>query len=150
VLGISLALLAHYVWLLRFQRRPVAIVALASAAACGSVWLFGLAAGTGATFVAWSLLAIVLGRNRSARLLLAYVLPAPHSRRLLRDGAGDDDDRGARVGTTKARRKRRYKIFSFVKTKECFVALRNLRDFGFRPFARTLMAPATIRAFAAD
>lgn len=74
VFGVSLALLAHYVWLLRFQRRAVGIVALASAAACVSVWLFGFAVGTGATLVAWSLLAILLGRNRSARLLLAYAV----------------------------------------------------------------------------
>jgi hypothetical protein len=73
-LGVSLALLSYYAWLLRFQRRAVATVAVASAAAWVSVRLFGLAVGTGATFVAWSLLAIVLGRNRSARLLLAYVV----------------------------------------------------------------------------
>jgi hypothetical protein len=73
VLGVSLALLVHYVWLLRVQRGSVAIVAVASAAAWFGVRLFGLAVGTGATVVVWSLLAVVVGRNRSARLLLAYI-----------------------------------------------------------------------------
>jgi hypothetical protein len=72
VLGVSLILLAYYVRLLRFQLRPVAAVASAFAAIWVAGQAFGLPAHIGGTLVTWSLLAIVLGRNSSTRLLLSY------------------------------------------------------------------------------
>ena len=74
VFAASSVLLAYYVWVLRRQRRSAVIVVCAAAGAWLSVRLFGLAVGTGATFVLWSLLIVVPTRHRSARLLLAYIV----------------------------------------------------------------------------
>jgi len=70
----SLALAAWYTLLFRFQVRSLAIVAGTFAAAWLGAKAFGLPAQTGATFVTWSLLAVVLRRNRSTNLLLTYVV----------------------------------------------------------------------------
>jgi len=70
----SLALAAWYVFLFRFQGRSLAIVAYAVSSAWLVVRAFELPVQTGATFVTWSLLAVVLRRNRSTSLVLAYVV----------------------------------------------------------------------------
>jgi len=70
----SLAVAAWYVFLFRFQGRSLAIVAYAFSSAWLVVRAFELPVQTGATFVTWSLLAVVLRRNRSTGLVLAYVV----------------------------------------------------------------------------
>ncbi len=72
-IGLSVALLIGYAWLLRREGRAVVAVAAAAAAVSLALPGVGLSAGLGATLVAWLLLGLVLARNRSARLLLAYV-----------------------------------------------------------------------------
>jgi hypothetical protein len=72
--GVSLLLLSMYVWLLR-RELPAASVVVCTFAAIGvSAQVFGMTVRLGARFVIWSLLAVVLGRNRSTRLLLAYIV----------------------------------------------------------------------------
>jgi len=73
-LGVAFVLLGYYVYLLRAQLRPVAVVASAFAAVWAAGLAFGLPAHIGGTVVTWSLLVFVLGRHKSTRLLLSYFI----------------------------------------------------------------------------
>jgi hypothetical protein len=71
-IGLSAALGLGYAWLLRREGRAVGSVAAAAVAVTLLLPGVGLSADSGAMLVAWLLLGLVLARNRSARLLLAY------------------------------------------------------------------------------
>ena len=71
-LAISIALLAFYAFLCRFQGRHMVAVAGAGAASWIAVRAFGLPTPVAATLATCALLFAVLRRNRSTNLLLAY------------------------------------------------------------------------------